>query len=159
MRLDDVDERIVALLGADARATFAEIGAAVGLSASAVKRRIDRLTASGVIRGFTVRLDPAAIGWGTEAYIELYCRARTSPTEIRAGLTGCAEVISACTVTGDADAVVHIRARDVGHLEETIERIGAQPFVVRTKSTLVLSRLVDQQVLPEPAPDMAPAGL
>ena len=48
------------------------------------------------------------------------------------------------TVTGDADALVQIRARNTRHLEEVIERIGAEPFVTRTKSTLVLSRLLDR---------------
>ena len=147
MRLDRVDERIIAILGADARMSFAEIGGAVGLSPSAVKRRVDRLVESGAVRGFTVVVEPQAIGWTTEAFIELYCRARTSPTEIRKGLTGYAEITSACTVTGEADALVQVRARDTHHLEEVIERIGAEPFVVRTKSTLVLSRLVDQPIL------------
>ncbi|SIO87242.1 Lrp/AsnC family transcriptional regulator [Nocardiopsis sp. JB363] len=147
MRLDRVDERIIAILGADARMSFAEIGGAVGLSPSAVKRRVDRLIESGAVRGFTVVVEPQAIGWTTEAFIELYCRARTSPTEIRKGLTGYAEITSACTVTGEADALVQVRARDTHHLEEVIERIGAEPFVVRTKSTLVLSRLVDQPIL------------
>ncbi|HJE59770.1 MAG TPA: Lrp/AsnC family transcriptional regulator [Nocardiopsis listeri] len=147
MRLDRVDERIIAILGADARMSFAEIGGEVGLSPSAVKRRVDRLVESGAVRGFTVVVEPQAIGWTTEAFIELYCRARTSPTEIRKGLTGYAEITSACTVTGDADALVQVRARDTHHLEEVIERIGAEPFVVRTKSTLVLSRLVDRPIL------------
>ena len=147
MRLDRVDERIIAILGADARMSFAEIGGQVGLSPSAVKRRVDRLIESGAVRGFTVVVDPQAIGWTTEAIIELYCRARTSPTEIREGLTGYAEITSACTVTGEADAIVQVRTRDTRHLEEVIERIGAEPFVVRTKSTLVLSRLLDQPIL------------
>ncbi|GHD26139.1 AsnC family transcriptional regulator [Nocardiopsis kunsanensis] len=147
MRLDRVDERIIAILGADARMSFSEIGAEVGLSPSAVKRRVDRLMESGAVRGFTVVVEPHAIGWTTEAFIELYCRARTSPGEIRDGLTGYPEITSACTVTGEADALVQVRARDTQHLEDVIERIGAEPFVVRTKSTLVLSRLVDQPVL------------
>src|SRR5204863_6969 len=66
LRMDDVDRRIIALLGADARASYAEIGTQVALSAPAVKRRVDRLRASGVIKGFTAVLDPAAIGWTTE---------------------------------------------------------------------------------------------
>lgn len=144
MQLDRVDERIIAILGADARMSFTEIGNAVGLSPSAVKRRVDRLIESGAVRGFTVVVEPEAIGWTTEAFIELYCRARTSPGAIRAGLADHPEVVSACTVTGDADALVQVRARNTQHLEEVIERIGSEPFVTRTKSTLVLSRLLDR---------------
>src|SRR6476646_10036587 len=68
--LDDVDRAIVACLIAHARATFAEIGTQVNLSAPAVKRRVDRLLASGAIRGFTAVIDPSALGWQTEAYVQ-----------------------------------------------------------------------------------------
>lgn len=51
--LNELDERIVHALAADARRSYADVGAEVGLSASAVKRRVDRLLASGAIRGFT----------------------------------------------------------------------------------------------------------
>ena len=67
---------------ADARASYADIGAVVSLSAPAVKRRVDRLRAAGVIRGFTAVVDPAAMGWTTEAFVELYCTGRTTPSQI-----------------------------------------------------------------------------
>lgn len=56
-RLDDTDERILAELAEHARATFAEIGHKVSLSAPAVKRRVDRMLESGVIKGFTTVVD------------------------------------------------------------------------------------------------------
>ncbi len=67
--MDDLDRRIVACLSRDARATYAEIGAEVNLSAPAVKRRVDRLVGTGAIRGFTALVDPAVLGWQTEAYV------------------------------------------------------------------------------------------
>jgi DNA-binding Lrp family transcriptional regulator len=141
---DELDRRIVAALIDDARATYAEVGAHVGLSAPAVKRRVDRLLASGAITGFSARVDPAALGWGTEAYVELFCRGRTSPADIAAAVGKHPEVISACTVTGEADALLHIRAADMGHFERVVERISAEPLVVRTRSVIVLSRLVSR---------------
>jgi DNA-binding Lrp family transcriptional regulator len=144
MALDELDRRIVAELVEDARATYAEVGAQVGLSAPAVKRRVDRLRASGAITGFSARVDPTALGWTTEAYVELYCRGRTSPADIAAAVGKHPEVTDACTVTGEADALLHIRAADVRHFELVMERIGAEPFVVRTRSVIVLSRLVNR---------------
>jgi DNA-binding Lrp family transcriptional regulator len=140
--MDELDKRIVAALVSDARATYAEIGAVVGLSAPAVKRRVDRLRSSGAITGFSANVDPAAVGWTTEAYVELFCRGRTSPADIGAAVGKHPEVIDACTVTGEADALLHIMASDVRHFEQVVERIGAEPFVVRTRSVIVLSRLV-----------------
>ncbi|MBO3750366.1 Lrp/AsnC family transcriptional regulator [Streptosporangiaceae bacterium NEAU-GS5] len=142
MKVDDLDRAIIGVLVADARATFAEIGAQVGLSAPAVKRRVDRLVQSGAITGFSATVEPAALGWTTEAYVELFCRGKTSPAEIGLAVGRHPEVISACTVTGEADALLHVRASDVRHVEQVIERIAAEPFVVRTKSSIVLSRLI-----------------
>ncbi len=101
MRLNDLDERIVHALAEDARRSYADIGQLVGLSAPAVKRRVDRLRATGAITGFTVRVDPAALGWETEGFIEIYCRRNTSPEAIKRGLERYPEVASASTVTGD----------------------------------------------------------
>ena len=143
MAFDDLDRRIVAALVDDARATYAEVGSLVGLSAPAVKRRVDRLRASGAITGFSARVDPAALGWTTEAYVELFCGGSTTPEEIGAAVRRHPEVADACTVTGEADALVHIRASDVRHFEQVVERIAAEPFVQRTRSAIVLSRLVE----------------
>ena len=142
MGLDDIDQRIVAMLRDDARASFAEIGAGVGLSAPAVKRRVDRLRAAGVITGFAAVVDLSALGWTTEAYVEVYCQGKTTPATIAAAVSRHPEVVDACTVSGDADALVHVVAADMRHFEEVLERIGAEKFVVRTKSVLVLSRLL-----------------
>ncbi|QPP09901.1 Lrp/AsnC family transcriptional regulator [Streptomyces bathyalis] len=142
MTLNDLDERIVHLLSQDARRSYADIGAEVGLSAPAVKRRVDRLRAEGAITGFTVRVDPAALGWQTEGYIEMYCRSKTVPEDIRRALARYPEVASASTVTGDADAVVQVFASDMRHFEQVLERIAGEPFVERTKSVLVLSPLL-----------------
>ena len=144
MSLDDIDARIVTALIRDARASYAVIGDEIGLSAPAVKRRVDRLRASGAITGFSARVNPAALGWTTEAYVELFCGGRTSPDEIADAVRKYPEVADACTVTGEADALVHIRAADVKHFERVMERIGAEPFVVRTRSVIVLSRLVER---------------
>jgi DNA-binding Lrp family transcriptional regulator len=147
--IDVLDEQIVAALVADARASYADIGGRVGLSASAVKRRVDRLRGSGAITGFSATVDPSALGWTTEAYVELFCRGRTSPADIGAAVSKYPEVTGACTITGEADALLHIRASDVGHFERVVERIGAEAFVVRTRSVIVLSRLVSRaDILP-----------
>src|SRR5215470_4649887 len=106
--MDDIDVRIVAALIKDARASYAAIGHEVGLSAPAVKRRVDRLLAAGAITGFSARVDPLAMGWTTEAYVELFCRGRTSPGGIAAAVSKYPEVIGAATITGEADALLHI---------------------------------------------------
>ncbi|WFE37535.1 Lrp/AsnC family transcriptional regulator [Micromonospora sp. WMMD998] len=143
MQIDAVDQRIIALLVADARASYADIGARVSLSAPAVKRRVDRLRATGVIRGFTAVVDPAAVGWTTEAFVELFCAGRTTPAQIGVAARRHPEVVGAYTVSGEADALVHLRAADISHLEDALERLRAESFVTSSRSTIVLSRLVE----------------
>ena len=149
--MDAVDQRIVALLVADARASYAEIGSTVALSAPAVKRRVDRLRSSGIIKGFTAVIDPAAVGWTTEAFVELFCTGRTTPAQITVATRRHPEVVGAYTVSGEADALVHLRAADIAHLEQALERLRAEPFVTSTRSMIVLSRLAGiPTVVPAP---------
>lgn len=150
MGLDRTDERIVRALMTDGRASFATIGAAVNLSAPAVKRRVDRLRADGVITDFTIKVDADALGWSTEAYIEIYCNRRTSGDEIRRHLRPYPEVVEAVTVTGEADALLHVFAADTRHFERVLSEISALPFVARTKSVMVPSPLLRRHQAPTP---------
>jgi len=140
--MDGLDRSIIDALRRDARASFADVGGVVGLSASAVKRRVDRLRSTGAIRGFTAVVDPAALGWTTEAFVEVYCGNRTSPEVIRDCVARHPEVVAAYTVTGDADALLHLVAEDTRHLEAALERIRQEPEIQRTRSSLVLTRLL-----------------
>lgn len=120
------------------------MGGVVGLSAPAVKRRVDRLVSDGVIAGFTAVVDPAALGWGIEALVEVYCQGRIAPSVLREAWEPIPEVVQAHTVAGSADAILRVRARDVQHLENTLERIRRSADIERTDSTVVLSRLIDR---------------
>lgn len=143
--MDSLDSRILDLLREDGRASYHELGQKIGLSASAVKRRVDRMTEDGVIRGFTVLTDPEAVGHGTEAYVELFCRGIVGPSELRRILTGIPEVIEATTVTGQADALVTLRAKDTRHLELALEKVRSPQQVDSTRSAIVLSRLIERR--------------
>ena len=140
--VDNIDYGILDMLRQNSRAGYGDIGDRVGLSASAVKRRVDRLVADGVIRAFTIQVDPAVDGMATEAYVELFCRGTVAPEELRRILSQVPEVVDAATVTGSADAVVHIRSRDIPSLEDALERVRIAPSVDHTRSAIVLSRLI-----------------
>lgn len=143
-RLDDTDERILVELAEHARATFAEIGLKVNLSAPAVKRRVDRMLDSGVIRGFTTVVDHNALGWNTEAYVQVFCHGRIAPEKLREAWVDIPEVVSAATVTGTSDAILHVLARDMRHLEAALERIRSSADIERSESIVVLSNLIDR---------------
>jgi DNA-binding Lrp family transcriptional regulator len=143
-RLDETDELILAELAQDARATYAEIGLQVNLSAPAVKRRVDRMLDSGVIRGFTTVVDRNALGWNTEAYVQVFRHGTVAPDELRKAWVDIPEVVSAATVTGTADAILHVLARDMRHLEVALERIRSAADVERSESIVVLTNVIDR---------------
>lgn len=144
--MDDIDRQIVALLRDNARRSFQDIGSRVALSAPAVKRRVDRLEADGVLRGYAAIVDPGAMGWGTHAFVALYCEGRMSAADVRAAVAAHPEVEAAYTVAGEASAILHVRARDTAHLEEALERLRDAQGVVRTQTQVVLSTLFDRPV-------------
>lgn len=144
--MDEIDRQIVALLRDNARRSFQDIGGRVSLSAPAVKRRVDRLEADGVLRGYAAIVDHAAMGWPTHAFVALYCEGRMSAAEVRAAVAGHPEVAAAYTVAGEASAILHVFARDTGHLEEALERIRDTPGIRRTQTQVVLSALFERPV-------------
>lgn len=146
--MDDVDRKLIACLLEDGRASYAAIGDTIGLSAPAVKRRTDRLLADGVISGFTAVLDPDLVGWSTEAYVAVHCSAAISPEELRIAFSKVPEVHSAATVSGQADAMLRIVAKDVRDLERALERVRTEITKIdHTETSIVLSRLIDRHGL------------
>ena len=146
MNLDEIDQQIVSLMRENARRSFSDIGSRVSLSAPAVKRRVDRLEAAGVIRGYSAVLDHVALGWTTHAVVSLFCEGRMSAADILAAAGRHPEVAAAHTVAGEASAILHLHTRDTEHLEEALERLRDAPGITRTQTQVVLSTLFERPV-------------
>jgi len=140
--MDELDKQILALLVEDGRRTYDDIGRRVNLSAPSVKRRVDRLRASGALEGFTAVVDHGAMGWNTEALVELFFRPGTQIDEVARILREHPEVVEAWSVTGDADAIARVRTEDNATLERLIMDLQRNGLVERTRSQIVMSRLV-----------------
>ena len=141
LRLDNLDRTIIARLVENSRESFAALGKHIGLSTAATKRRVDRLRGEGVIRRFTAEIDPVALGWTIEAFVELYCEGRVPPDRMRELARTMPEVTAAYTVTGEADGILLVRASDATHFEKVLGTIRTHPGVSRTRSAVVLSHL------------------
>lgn len=142
--MDAVNRQIIGHLLSDGRATYQEMGKAVGLSAPAVKRRVDQMLARKEIAGFTAVIDPASLGWDTEAYVEISYRGNVSPDRLKRDLEAIPEVVGAWTVSGEADALVHVMAASMAEIESTVERMREVPNVDRTRSVIVMSRIFER---------------
>jgi len=139
--MDEVDQRILALLVEDGRRTYDDIGRRVGLSPPSVKRRVDRLRKSGAIEGFTAVVGHDAMGHSTEALVELFYEPGTSLAEVARTLREHPEVVEAWSVTGEADAIARVQTADNTDLERLIIDLQRTAPVVRTRSQVVMSRL------------------
>ena len=122
--VDATNRRLLAELQDDARLSVAELGRRVGLSAPAVAERLQRLEAGGVITGYRATVCPRALGYSLTAVI----RVRPAPGQLQnvAALARRTEEVVACDrTTGDDCYVMKAHVRDVGHLEELIDRFVA----------------------------------
>jgi len=138
--LDKLDRRILALLQRDARLPAETIGAEVGLSASAVQRRLARLREDGIITGEVAVLDPRSVGRPLTMIVDLVVEGDRK--ELVAGLKHWIEreaaVQEAWYVTGDEDYVLVVTARDVDAYEQMMQRLLAENANVRRYRTRVV---------------------
>jgi Lrp/AsnC family transcriptional regulator, leucine-responsive regulatory protein len=143
-RMDGVDRKILSLLVEDGRRTYDDIAGQVSLSAPSVKRRVDRLRERGTLEGFTAIVDHGAMGWNTEALVELFFQAGTTLDRVARTLREHPEVVEAWSVTGEADAIARVRTDDNAALERLIMDLQKDGQVIRTRSQVVMSRLVSR---------------
>ncbi|MBM9461599.1 Lrp/AsnC family transcriptional regulator [Nocardioides sp. zg-536] len=135
--MDAVDHAILDVLRADSRTSMREVAERVGVSRSSAYDRVRRLVEGGVIRGFTIDVDPAALGLGLSAYVHVRIK-QNSWKSFRARAWDLPEAAHVALVAGDFDCVLLLRARDSDHLREVVlERVQALPEVLGTQTVLV----------------------
>lgn len=140
LKLDDQDSRLLALVQENSRLSYAELGERVGLSASAVHDRLRKLVAQGVIRGFGARLDPAALGLGLCAFIQVLLERPEHDAPFVAAMAKLPEVQECHHVTGDYAYLLKVRTHGTRSLERLIaDSIKSLPGVVRTLTLVALS--------------------
>jgi Lrp/AsnC family leucine-responsive transcriptional regulator len=120
--LDAVDRRLITLLVANARMPVAELARTVGMSSPSVADRLRRLEESGVIRRYTLDIDPVALGYTLEAIV----RVRPMPGQLRhveTLLKDIPEFIECDKVTGEDCFVARVVLRTIGHLDQILDRV------------------------------------
>ena len=153
--LDAIDRRILQALQLQGRATYDEIAAQVGLSASATLRRVKRLEESGVIAGYAARLLPERVGLGLTAYISVRLEKHTdthkrSPMDtFAAAAQAWPEVVECSALTGEMDCLLRVVVQDMAHYSGFVmDTLLKHPSVQDCKTSFVLRRLKDTAALP-----------
>ena len=149
--LDDTDLRLLAALQRDAHLTAEALGSELNLSASQAGRRRQRLEASGAIRGYTARLDPEGLGLAVQAFIQVTLE-RHGPEQAKSFarmVETRPEIVSAWTLTGDADYLLRAYTTGLRALHTLIhEVLLSHPTVARVQSQIVMDQLKADAPLP-----------
>ncbi|MEE8444194.1 MAG: Lrp/AsnC family transcriptional regulator [Alphaproteobacteria bacterium] len=141
MDLDATDRKILNQLQADGRMTNAELAERINLSPSACLRRVNRLEADGVIAGYAMLVNQAAIGLGTNVIVEvtLDSQAEEYLNNFEQAVREVPAVMECYLMAGDADYVVRVAVADVADFERIHkEYLSRLPHVARIRSIFVM---------------------
>jgi Lrp/AsnC family leucine-responsive transcriptional regulator len=146
---DKIDLAILSELREDSRKTLQDLGAAVGLSPTSIWSRIKKLEAQGVIKRYTVDLDPAKLGYHDFVIVQLTLESHTDETLYEFGrvLATIPEIQEAYLVSGDYDYYIRIAVRDTRDYERLLrEKLYKIPGIRHSKSSFVLRVLKEASV-------------
>lgn len=153
--LDSIDRRILQALQADGRLTFDELAGRVGLSASAVLRRVRRLEELGTISGYVALVRPEAVGLGLTAYLNVRLEKHSeahkrNPMDLfKAAVQTWPEVVECASLTGEMDYLLRVVVTDMAHYARFIsDTLLRHPSVQDCKSSFVLERIKGTTAMP-----------
>lgn len=156
MRIDDIGWLILGALQRNARASFRDIALEVGLTPPAVAERIRRMEREGLIRGYSVALDYAALGLPLLATIRVTARDEAAIAGVAALAGELPEVITCHRVTGAESHLIEAAVTSPGHLEELISRLVG--LGAATLTNIVTSSPKIGTVITREAAERLPAG-
>jgi Lrp/AsnC family transcriptional regulator, regulator for asnA, asnC and gidA len=134
-KMDEKDKQIIKILKDDGRAGYGDIGAQIGLSEGAVRKRIKTLTDESVIRKFTVKV---GVGEGAQAITLLATNPAYPTQEVSKKIQAIPNVETIYEVTGEYDIVAVISGLTVTEVNECIEKIRRVEGIMKTNTMIVL---------------------
>jgi Lrp/AsnC family leucine-responsive transcriptional regulator len=147
-KLNVTDAGILDALQRDGRLSYAEIGAAVGMSGPSAHERVKKLEARGVILGYTASVDPDSIGLGVLAFMWVTQAPGTIADDIAGDFATIPEVEACHRIAGEGDYLLKIRASDTLDLERVVRIVQGTRHVYRTETDVVFSTPFERRPLP-----------
>ncbi len=133
--LDEIDQKIIAILRKDSRTSFVKIAEAVGLSETAVRKRIKNLQEHEVIKRFTIEVDEEQ---QTKAIALITTQAQIHTPSISQDFIKIDGVSHLYETTGEYDIIAFLSTTSIEKLNQTLEKIRLTNGVIRTNTSLVL---------------------
>ena len=149
--MDKVDRAILAELQADGRLTVTELADRVRLTPGPCHRRLRELERSGIITGYRAIVNPAAVGMGFEALVQITLERGDAGTvnSFEAALAELPQVRHAERLFGDPDYLLRVAARDLDSFATLRDqKLATLPGIHRLRSTIVMKRIIDNRPVP-----------
>ncbi len=136
--MDDQNRKLLTLLQQDSRTKYADLGKQVHLSPPAVFERVKKLEQSGVIRRFSVELDPQALGLPLCAFVRISSHHRLRCAELGKALRTLPEIEECHSIAGEDSVLIKVRTATTADLEALLQKVRAVDGVERTLTMVVL---------------------
>jgi Lrp/AsnC family transcriptional regulator, leucine-responsive regulatory protein len=144
IEIDETDADILRLLGENARVTMSDLARAVGMSAPGAAERVRRLEAVGVIRGYTIHVDAAALGFGITAIVRIKPRSGQLHA-VAQYLRDAAQVVACDKITGEDCFVARLALQGIGELDAFIDPLHLK---AETNTSIVTASPVERRMPP-----------
>jgi len=153
VHLSDTDARLLGILQADGRRSYADLGTDLGMAGPSAHERVKKLEARGVIRGYSASVEPKALGLGVLAFTWVTQAPGSVAADLMPAFEAIAEIEECHHITGEADYLLKIRAVDMQHLRRVVRRIQTTTNVFSTETDVVFTTGFEGRPLPVPRPD------
>lgn len=137
--LDETDARILGMLQADGRRSYADLGTELGMAGPSAYERVKKLEARNVIRGYSAQVDPAAVGLTVLAFTWVTQAPGTVAVDLTPEFAAIPAIEECHHITGAADYILKIRARDMNHLGVIVRSVQTTQHVFSTETDVVFS--------------------
>ncbi len=145
--IDKLDREILGILMKDAKVPYTDIAKRLLVSAGTIHVRMKRMERLGIVRGSTLVLDPARIGYDLTAFVGIYLIRGSAYSEVIKEVDRIPEVIEAHFTTGEYSIFVKVICRNTGHLREVInDKLQPVRGVSRTETIISLGESIRKQV-------------
>jgi Lrp/AsnC family leucine-responsive transcriptional regulator len=147
--IDEIDRKIIELLQSDARTPNSEIAKAIGIVPSATAERIKKLVQRGLIMGYSVLVDPEALGLGLMAFIFVKADEEVRACKTARELAKIPEILEVHNIAGEDCYLVKVRVKNTEALGQFLrDKIGKVPTVTSTRTVIVLESFKETLNIP-----------
>ncbi len=157
-RISPNDARILDVLQRDGRIAYADLGSEVGMSGASAHERVKKLEARRIITGFGAVVDPRAVGYDILAFSWVTQAPGTVAHDMTDALAVIPEIEECHHISGEADYLIKVRARDTRDLERVLRLVQSTPHVFSTETDVVFSSGFERRPLHLPIETDEPGG-